>query len=148
MILLLMGHRGTAPRPAAALTRALSVRLIAPEGGFWIEAGSPETQWVDRATSAQQDDHASWRWTVTPHRRGRYRLLLVVSARTVGHDGLATDTAPPDRVIDVTVKSNLGHRAAGWVRLLAAVVFGAFIGRYGSEIWAMGAALLKRLIGG
>ncbi len=50
LILLLMKGRGMAHRPEALITRALSVRLRAPDGGFWIEAASPETQWVETAS--------------------------------------------------------------------------------------------------
>ena len=77
------------------VTRALSVRLSAPDGGFWIEADSPETQWVETASGLHQDEHVTWRWTVTPQRRGRGRLLLVVAARTIGHDGLAPKRRRP-----------------------------------------------------
>ena len=125
--------------------RALSVRLIAPDGGFWIESASPETHWVETAPSRQQDDHASWRWTVVPQRRGRHRLLLVVTERTVGRDGLAAETAPPDRVIEVTVKGNLGQRAVQWTRLLAAVLLGALIGRFGQRVswlWLVGVLVM------
>jgi hypothetical protein len=149
LILLLLGHRGAAPpRPDAFLMRALSVRLVAPDGGFWIESGSPETQWVETAPARQQDEHASWRWTVVPQQRGRQRLLLVVTARTVGRDGVAAETAPPDRVIEVTVKGNPGQRVMRWTRLAAATGLGAVIGRYGHELWALGATALRRLIGG
>jgi hypothetical protein len=148
LIMLLLGQRGGPMRPDAFLMRALTVRLVAPDGGFWIETGSQETQWFEAtASGVQQDDYATWRWTVVPQRRGRHRPLLVVSARTVGRDGLAAETSPPDRVIEVTVKGGAGQRLLRWMRVLALLVAGALIGRFGSEFWAMGATALRRLLG-
>jgi hypothetical protein len=148
LIMLLLGQRGGPMRPDAFLMRALTVRLVAPDGGFWIETGSQETQWFEAtASGVQQDDYATWRWTVVPQRRGRHRLLLVVSARTVGRDGLAAETSPPDRVIEVTVKGDAGQRLLRWMRVLALLVAGALIGRFGTEFWAMGATALRRLLG-
>lgn len=147
LILLLLGQRGHM-RPDAFLMRALTVRLVAPDGGFWIETGPQETQWFEAtASGVQQDDHATWRWTVVPQRRGRHRLLLLVSVRTVGRDGLAAETSPPDRVIEVTVKGGAGQRVLRWMRVLAVLVAGALIGRFGSEFWAMGATALRRFLG-
>ncbi len=91
LIHLLLTGRGMPQRPDAFVTRALSVRLRAPDGGFWIEHTSPETVWVDTASGIQQDEQATWRWTVTPQARGRGRLVLLVTARTVGRDGIAAE---------------------------------------------------------
>jgi neural Wiskott-Aldrich syndrome protein len=148
LILLLMKGRGVPHRPETLITRALSVRLRAPDGGFWIEAASPETQWMETASGLHQDEHVTWRWTVTPQGRGRSRLVLAVSARTVGHDGLAAETAPPDRTIEVTVTGGRLRRLAGWGGFLVALLLGAVLGRFGNEVWALGAAIGKRLIGG
>jgi neural Wiskott-Aldrich syndrome protein len=147
LILLLMSGRGMAHRPDAFVTRALSVRLRAPDGGFAIEQGSPETQWVDAGAGLQHDEFVSWRWTVTPQRRGRGKLLLVVTARTIGHDGLATETAPPDRTIEVAVTGGRLRRLLRWFGLLTVLLLGAGLGRFGNELWAFGTTLLKRLVG-
>lgn len=147
LILLLMKGRGMAHRPETLITRALSVRLRAPDGGFWIEAASPETQWIE-TSNLPQDEQIAWRWTVTPQRRGRGRLILVVTARAVGHDGLAAETAPPDRVIEVAVTGGRLRRLAGWGGFLAALIVGAMLGRFGVEFWALGAAIIKRFTGG
>ena len=82
-----LNGRGAAPPGERPLMRALSVRLRAPGGGFWIEPATPETQWVDSVHGTNHDDYASWRWTVVARRRGRRGLALMVSARTVGRDG-------------------------------------------------------------
>lgn len=148
LILLLLGGRGMAHRPDAFVTRALSVRLRAPDGGFVIEPGSSETQWVETVSGIQHDEFVTWRWMVTPQQRGRRRLLLVVSARTVGRDGLAAETAPPDRVIEVTVKGGRFRGLMRWSVLLVVLALGIAIGRLGHETWSLAAALLRRLTGG
>ncbi|MBX9589956.1 MAG: hypothetical protein K2X43_11665 [Hyphomonadaceae bacterium] len=148
LILLLMKGRGMTQRPDHLIMRALTVRLRAPDGGFWIEAAAPETQWIDGASGRHQDEHVTWRWTVTPHQRGPGRLILAVSARTVGPDGLAAETAPPDRVIEVAVTGGRLRRLARWSSILAALLLGAMLGRFGGEVWALGAAIIKRIVGG
>src|SRR5262249_35619080 len=65
LIQLLTGGRAQ-PHPEAVLVRVLSVRLRAPDGGFSIQPGMPETQWIE-ATPGQlpgqpQDDHVAWSW--------------------------------------------------------------------------------------
>ena len=147
LIVLLMSGRGMAHRPDAFVTRALSVRLRAPDGGFAVEPGSPETQWVETGAGLQHDEFVSWRWTVTPQWRGRGRLLLAVTARTVGHDGLATETAPPDRTIEVVVTGGRLRRLMRWFGLLAVLLLGMGLGRFANELWALGISVLKRLIG-
>lgn len=117
------GHRSG----SQMITKALSVRLRAPDGAFWVEAASPETQWIENVLGVMTDEFVSWRWHVTPKARGQQRLQLVVSARTVGSDGLAAETAVPDRIFDVRVQPNYGSgfmRAGG---LLAAAGFGALL---------------------
>ena len=147
LIGLLMQGRGMVHRPDALITRALSVRLRAPDGGFWIEAASPETQWVEIGAGLHQDDDVTWRWTVTPQRRGRGRLILVVAARTIGHDGMAAEAAPPDRTIEVTVTGGRLRRLARSVVFLAALIAGAVLGRFGGEVWALGAAVIRQIVG-
>jgi uncharacterized protein (DUF58 family) len=135
-------------RPDQIAARALSVRLKAPNGGFLIESVSPETQWVEGASGLGHDDYALWRWTVTPQRRGRGRLLLMVSARTIGQDGLAAESAPPDRLIDVRVAPNRMRRLGRWMAWLLVLLFGVAAGRFGDQIWDAGAALIKKVLAG
>jgi hypothetical protein len=147
-LILALNGRGSAHRPDVFLARALTVRLRAPGGGFFIEAATPETQWVETGASLMHDDFAIWRWTLTPQRRGRGRLTLLVSARTVGHDGLAAETAPPDRAIEVKVGSNLSKTAVRWSAWLLAALVGVAAGRYAAQIWDAGAFAVKAAIGG
>ena len=74
---------GAAYRHEVTVTKAMSVRLRAPDGGFFIETASPETQWIEKSTLVSSDDFASWRWHITPREKGRKRLQLIISARTV-----------------------------------------------------------------
>jgi neural Wiskott-Aldrich syndrome protein len=114
---------GQAYSHAMLVAPAMSVRLRAPQGGFTIEPGSPETQWVETRLGLIEADFATWRWTVTPKKAGKTRLQLVVSARTFGADGMAADTALPDQIVDVRVVTNYGRvatKAASWVAIAVA----------------------------
>lgn len=147
LIHLLLNGRGPPQRPDAFVTRALSVRLRAPEGGFWIEPATPETVWVDATLGLQQDEQATWRWTVTPQGPGRGRLILLVTARTVGRDGIAAESAPPDRVIEVSVRGNPLRSTMRWLGLIALVLAGVAMGTYGREFWEAVGAMVKGLAG-
>jgi hypothetical protein len=108
------------------VAKAMSVRLRAPEGGIFIETASPETQWIENNLGFDSDDFASWRFLVTPQSRGWTRLQIIVSARTIGADGMAAETALPDQIVEVKVKANYKRvfmRGAGW--MLAAIIGGA-----------------------
>lgn len=100
------------------VTKALSVKLRSPDSTFWVEAASPETQWIENVLGVMTDEYVSWRWHVTPKVRGAQRLQLIVSARTVGTDGLAAETALPDRLFEVRVQPNYRDgfkRLSGWI---------------------------------
>jgi hypothetical protein len=138
--------------PEAVVARVLSVRLKAPDGGFAIEAATPETQWIETAAGPQQDEHVSWRWTVTPQKRGRRRLQLVVAARTIGRDGIAAETAPPDRTIEVAVRPRLLRRLLRWTAFLLLFGVGAALGRLSHDKLAqdfvdLGTSLFKHVLG-
>jgi len=126
---------------------ALSLRLRAPDGGFYIEPTSPETLWIEEARALSLDDLASWSWSVTPERRGRRRLQLIATARVIGADGTVAETAFPDRTFEVKVSAHAGQaamRAAGW---LLAVLIGGAIALYGSPLATALASLITRTWG-
>ena len=147
-LILTLSGRGAQSRPDSFVTRSVSVRLRAPHGGFWIEAATPETQWAETAATVPHDDHAVWRWMVLPHRRGRGRLMLLVSTRTVGQDGVASELTPPDRTIEVRVKSNKLRRLGSLLLWLAVLSIGAAAGYLGQDFWEPVLACIKRLIVG
>ena len=127
-LMVALNGRGSQQQGNASLARALSVRLGATEGRFWIEPTLPETHWVDSSPGTAQDEPIIWRWTVVPRRRGRSQLTLMVSAHGVSRDGVAAQSVPTHRAIEVKVRANNLRRAAhlaGWIAALAA---GAFIG--------------------
>lgn len=136
----------TTHRHDIQVTKAMSVRLRAPEGGFFIETASPETQWIENALGLMADDFARWRWTVTPKLRGKRKLQLIVAARTVGPDGLAAETALPDQIIDIKVSTNytaVAKRTAGWT---LAAVFGGLLAQFGGQIWTALEPLLQSVL--
>jgi neural Wiskott-Aldrich syndrome protein len=139
---------GAVFRHEVMVTKAMSVRLRAPEGGFFIETSSPETQWIENVLGLMADDFASWRWTVTPRTSGKKRLQLVISARTVGADGLAAETALPDQVIDVKVGINYAKTALRWSGWVAAAVAGGVLARFGEGLFEPVMAVVSGLVGG
>jgi hypothetical protein len=139
---------GAAYRHEVVITKAMSVRLRAPDGGFWVETASPETQWIENPLGPIGEDFASWRWTVTPRLRGRRRLQLLVSARTVGADGLTAETALPDQMVEIKVRTNYGAsalRCAGW---LIAALIGGVLAKFGEEFYAASAKMAARIMSG
>lgn len=132
---------GVVYRHDLAMTKAMSVRLRAPDGGFFIETASPETQWIENTLGLMSADFASWRWTVTPRVTGRRRLQLVVAARTVGGDGLAAETALPERVIEVAVATNYALAARTWGGWVAAAILGGVISKFGQQLMDAGVKL-------
>lgn len=127
------------------ITQSMSVRLRAPDGGFFIETVSPETQWIEQRLGLIDDDFASWRFVVTPQERGRAQLQIVVAARTVGGDGIAAETALPDQIIDVRVRTNVRRalsRSLGWAIAAAA---GGALARFGEGGFELAHAVVGRI---
>lgn len=133
---------GAVYRHEVTVTKAMSVRLRAPDGGFTIETASPETQWIENVLGLMSNDYASWRWSVTPQLRGKRKLQMIISARTVGTDGLTAETALPDQVIDVAVGVNVARTLAKWGAWVIAAVAGGLLSRFGETIFNFGKALL------
>jgi neural Wiskott-Aldrich syndrome protein len=140
--------RGTPARHDIVITSAMSVRLKAPDGGFAIDSVSPETQWIEnRPGLLSSDEFASWRWTVRPLRKGRARLHLVISARTAGADGGTAETALPDQVIEVKVRTNWGLTVMRWGGWMLAAVGGGALAKFGGELYLPAREILQRVIG-
>jgi len=132
---------GAVFRHEVVVTKAMSVRLRALDGGFSIENRSPETQWIENVLGLGNDDFASWRWTVTPRARGKRQLQLIVSARTVGADGITAETALPDQTVEVKVAINYAASFRRWLGWIAAAVIGGLLAKFGE----MGFVILKLL---
>jgi hypothetical protein len=147
---LLTGNR-TPPQPEATMARVLSVRLRAPDGGFAIEPDTPETRWIEGA-GQPQDEAVAWQWEVTPLRRGRQPLQLLVSARTVTREGVSGETAPPDRTIEVVVRGGRIGRVMRFIGVLVLLAAGIGLGRLSQDKLAqdmldVGAALINNVLG-
>jgi neural Wiskott-Aldrich syndrome protein len=123
--------RGAAYAHDKVIAKALSVRLKAADHSFAVEPTSPETLWLDAQTLHMSNDGARWRWHAAPQTSGRKKLQLLISARTVGADGMVAETALPDQTVSVKVGGNLGRSALKLLGYLAAIAIGAALARYG-----------------
>lgn len=133
-------------REGQIITKAMAMRLKAPEGGLTIEIASPETQWSEGVADPLSDDIVSWRWTITPTRSGRHALQLNTSTRVVCRDGLAAATSLPEQRISVRVSPNYG-RLAGRIMLgLALAVGGVALGYFGEGLFSMGRSVLAQVM--
>jgi hypothetical protein len=105
--------RGNVQSHKIAVTRAMTLRLRAPEGGFFIETLSPETQWVfDRPSFLDGEPFGRWVWTVIPNERGTHRLQMIISSRNIDENGLAGDIPLPNQVIEIRVRTNYKRELA------------------------------------
>lgn len=128
------------------VAKAMSVRLRAPDGGFFIETASPETQWIENNLGFDSDDFASWRFLVTPQERGWADLQIIVSARTIGADGMAAETALPDQVVEVKVRTNYKRTILRWIGWIIAAVIGGALAKFGEGGFDSVAALVQKLL--
>jgi hypothetical protein len=140
--------RGTPARHSLFVTKAMSVRLRAPQSGFAIDPASPETQWIEATVGPLSGEFAVWRFAVTPNRRGERTLQLIVSARTLGTDGVMADTTLPERIVTVRVRTNYGRTALQWSGWIAALLIGGVLGKAGEGLFANALLLAKRAISG
>lgn len=142
-----MDGAGAAWRHDLLVTKAMSVRMRAPDGGVFIETASPETQWIDNQFADPDEEFASWRFLVTPQRRGWTDLQIVVSARTVGAEGLAAETAFPDQVVTVKVRANYARAAGRGLSFIGAAIAGGVFAKFGDGLWSAAAELMAKFNG-
>jgi hypothetical protein len=91
----------------AQTSRAITVRLTAPEGGFFVETLTPETQWIfDRPSFLGAEEFGRWIWTLIPSESGRHQVRLMFTARDIDENGLAGDIAAPEQLLEIRVRSN------------------------------------------
>ncbi len=116
-------QQGAEAEPAC---RAVTVRLSAPEGGFFIEGIAPETQWLlDRPAFLGEEAFGTWAWTVVPDDSGSYSLHVSMSARDVDENGVAGDINLPDQVIKVQVRGNFWRGFGRFVRSVLLLLAGS-----------------------
>jgi hypothetical protein len=126
---------------STVVLQAISLRLLAPEGGFVIEAQSPETQWV---RGNFRNELAAWRFIITANKRGFKSLKLAFSYKVIGPNGLLMEGALPDRMFDVVISANFQKtltRAFIWITSL---VIGAALGAYFSPVMQLIGGLLNQ----
>jgi hypothetical protein len=128
------------------VTKAMAVRIRAPEGGFFIETASPETQWIENTLGYASDDFASWRFLITPQSRGWARLQIIISARTIGADGVAAETALPDQIVEVKVRRNLARTFSRLFSWMVAAIIGGALAVIGESGFSALTAIVKRLV--
>ena len=138
---------GRLHRQEVRVADAMTVRLRAPDGGFLIDPLSAEICWTHKARSAglQEQDFASWRWSVTPQRRGRARLLLIIAAQTLDAHGMTAEAALPDQSIKVHVRMSYGRtfrKVAAWGLL---IMVGGALHAWGRELYPLALEALARL---
>lgn len=127
----------------SVVSKAISVRLYAPEGNAWVEPRSPETIWVEHPQRMARDDVASWAWNVIPSGRGPLELTLTISAHTVGPDGTTAVTTLPERSLTSTAAIEHRALALSTAKIAALLLIGALTARYSG--WLL--AALGRLFG-
>ena len=143
---LMDGLDGEGYRHGAMVAPAMSVKLRAPDGGFIVEANSPETQWIETQLNGMQTDHAAWRFTVTPLKRGTRRLQLVVSARTTRSDGTAADVALPEQIVGIRVVTNYGRAIGRLLTWALVAVAGGVAAKFGHTIYEPAIEAAKKLL--
>ena len=104
---------------AQAAARAVSIRLSAPEGGFFIETMSPETQWLsNRPGSPGEEQFGTWSWAVVPNETGWRVLSVSVSVRDIEANGVLSGSQETEQAIKIRVRTNFGRLFGGMIRTL------------------------------
>ncbi len=110
----------------APACRAVTIRLGAPEGGFFIEALAPETQWLfDRPAFLGDEAFGNWGWMLIPSESGSYPLIVSMSARDVDENGLAGDLTLPEQAIKIHVRGNFWRGFGRVVRTVFVLLAGS-----------------------
>jgi hypothetical protein len=138
--------RGAPHQHALLVTRAMSVRLQGEPGRFYIEASSPETQWTGSRNEQLTSEYAVWRFAVIPQRRGPAELMVVVSSRTIGSDGVVADSSLPEQRIAIRVTANVTRGAKRWLGWIAVAVLGGVLAKLGETFWEPSVALVRQLL--
>ncbi|MGO8951823.1 MAG: Clp protease N-terminal domain-containing protein [Rhodomicrobium sp.] len=130
-------QQGAEPQPPC---RAVTIRLSAPEGGFFVEALTPETQWLfDRPSFLGEEPFGTWKWTALSNETGSHVLSVSILARDIDGNGLLGDIQVPDQVIDVRVRGGFGRRFWGFLGTVLLLLSGSAL--------ALGALYALKIIG-
>lgn len=112
--------------PAGGLQHAVSMRMRSMDGRSTVEGDTPELMWLSGATPSPFDDLLIWRWRVTPRLKGRGRLQLHATIRSLVPDGSVVDWSIPDCVVEVRMHADWrkGLARAAWLLLAGAFGYG------------------------
>lgn len=129
------------------LMRALSVRLRVQDGRFHVEPLTPETQWLDLAPQYPSAEPLLWRWAITPRAKGKGRLVLLVSMRSVGADGSSEEVGPPDRIVEIKIRGRAGRKLVRRLLLATALVGAFMLGRIAGPLWPLLVRTVREVTG-
>jgi Clp amino terminal domain, pathogenicity island component len=111
---------------AHILCCAVAMHLAAPEGGFFVEALSPETQWLPAAREAvEKEPFGDWAWTLMPADTGYYPLSLSVSARELDSNGNWAHVRLPVQTFKARIRGSLFRFAAGLFKTMLLLLLGS-----------------------
>jgi hypothetical protein len=139
---LIFGQLSRPPRQAAgteAACRAITVRLTAPEGAFFIEALTHETQWLPNRLAGEAS--GNWAWTAVPATPGSHGLKVSISARDLDASGPGAMIALPDQTIKVRVGGNFWLALGRFVRAVLLMLAGSGLTITGYYAWKIAVKL-------
>lgn len=142
-----LAGRGGSQMTEPVVMRALTVRLRAQDGDFFIEPLAPETQWLEPNPHAVHEEPLTWRWAITPRERGKGKLVLLVAMRTIGIDGASEEVGPPDRVVEIKVRGRFVRTLVRRLFWLAAFAGVFMLGRLGGEVGPLLLRAIRQVTG-
>ncbi|MGA8769983.1 MAG: Clp protease N-terminal domain-containing protein [Rhodomicrobium sp.] len=139
---LIFGQLSRQPQQAAgteAACRAVTVRLTAPEGAFFIEALTHETQWLSNRPAGEAS--GNWAWTAVPAAPGSHGLKVSISARDLDASGPGAMIALPDQTIKVRVGGNFWLALGRFARAVFLMLAGSGLTITGYYAWKIAVKL-------
>ena len=139
---LIFGQLSRQPPQAAgteAACRAVTVRLTAPEGAFFIEALTHETQWLPNRPAGEAS--GDWAWTAVPAAPGSHGLKISISARDLDASGPGAMIALPDQTIKVRVGGNFRLALGRFARAVFLMLAGSGLTITGYYAWKIAVKL-------
>jgi hypothetical protein len=139
---LIFGQLSRPQRQAAgteAWRRAITVRLTAPEGAFFIEALTHETQWFPYRPAGEACCH--WAWTAVPAAPGSHGLKVSIFARDLDASGPGAMIALPDQTVKVRVSGNFWLALGRFLRAVFLMLAGSGLTITGYYAWKIAVKL-------
>jgi neural Wiskott-Aldrich syndrome protein len=118
-------RRGPYPQAGELACRAVTIKLSAPDGGFFIETTAPETQWIFNRPVAGEEAFGTWAWAVVANETGWQVLSMSIFARDLDANGLPSEVRLPEQAIKVRVRGNFGRLFLSLFRTLFLLLTGS-----------------------